>query len=208
MEFVLVRHAEPDTATASCDRADPGLSVRGEAQARALAQHRGLGAIDLIVHSPSRRAVQTAGPVAKRLGLGSTTLPGLAEFDWDTGGDYTSAEDMRAVNDERWRAMLQGNLPDGIDPVVFRARVVAAFAELACANPGRRVLAVTHGGVLNAYTGDIVGLTQTFWIHYGYSSVSRVAVSRNGRRGILALNETGHLWHPDVFDILGGDRAL
>lgn len=192
MEFILVRHAEPEAVRVGEGRADPGLTARGRAQAEALARCAGLAHIDLLVQSPARRAIETAAPLAARRVLTPVTLDALAEMDWGSK-DYTPVETMRATNDPRWEAAVLRGESWGIDEASFRKRVVAAFTELAAANPGRRVLVVTHNGVLNAWIGEMLGMKPLLWLHAAHTSYSRVAVARDGRRGVLSLNETPHL---------------
>jgi broad specificity phosphatase PhoE len=193
MEFVIVRHAEPVAMRVESGAADPTLSELGRAQAEALAASPALPTIDVIVQSPSRRAVETARPIAERFGLDPMTLPDLVEFDHGEA-EYVPVEQLRELRDERWQAMVRGEAYGAVDADAFRARVTAAFATLAAANPGRRrVLVVCHSGVINAYIGDVIGMERLLWFAPAYTSFSRVAAARDGRRGILSLNETPHL---------------
>jgi broad specificity phosphatase PhoE len=61
----LVRHAEKDTSVAE----DPPLTAAGEARARALADRLADEGIARILASDTRRARDTAAPLAARLGL-------------------------------------------------------------------------------------------------------------------------------------------
>ena len=56
----------------------------------------------------------------------------------------------------------------------------------------------THAGACNAYLGHLLGQTRTIWFAPAYCSLSRVGAARDGRRGVVSLNETGH-----VRDLLG-----
>jgi 2,3-bisphosphoglycerate-dependent phosphoglycerate mutase len=72
---VVVRHAEKVLVTI----ADPPLTAAGERRAERLAAMfgdvRGAGGLDAIYVTDTRRAQQTAMPLATRLGLRATTLP-------------------------------------------------------------------------------------------------------------------------------------
>jgi broad specificity phosphatase PhoE len=192
VELILIRHAEPEEQVVVGGGADPELTGLGRAQARALASCPSLGPLDLIVQSPARRAIATASPVAERHGLTPVTVQELAEWDWGAE-DYVPVEIMRAADDPRWRNMVRGEAYDGVDVPAFRRRVLTAMGDLARDNPGRRVLVVCHAGVINTYTGDVVGADKLLWFHPAYTSRSRVAVARDGRRGILSINEAPHL---------------
>jgi broad specificity phosphatase PhoE len=73
---VVVRHAEKQLVTIE----DPPLTPDGERRAERLAQMfgtpHGAGGIDAIYTSDARRAQQTAAPLAARLGIRPTVLPG------------------------------------------------------------------------------------------------------------------------------------
>jgi broad specificity phosphatase PhoE len=194
MEFLLVRHALPVSATVDDGHADPHLSVLGVAQATALARSGYLGVVDGVITSPQRRAVETARPIAERYGLTPTVVDDVAE--WDVGTrEYHPVEELKASGHPAWEAIARGEPYGDIDIPAFRRRVVDAFNALAEANPGRRLVVATHAGVINVFIADVLGLrgSPTLWFAPGYASLSRVAVSRDGRRGVLSLNETGHL---------------
>lgn len=193
MEFLIVRHAEPVAMRVESGAADPALTMLGQAQADALAACPVLGRVDVVAQSPSLRAVQTARPIAERFGIEPVTVPGLVEFDHGQP-EYLPVEQLRELRDERWDAMVRGEAYGDVDVPAFRARVTDAFAVVAAANPGqRRVVVVCHSGVINAYIGDVIRMEKLLWFAPAYSSVSRVAAARDGRRGILSLNETPHL---------------
>lgn len=61
--FLLVRHAEKQGGS------DPGLTAEGQNRALALADALADADIDLIVSSQFRRALDTAAPLAERLGM-------------------------------------------------------------------------------------------------------------------------------------------
>ncbi|MER3452899.1 MAG: histidine phosphatase family protein [Chloroflexota bacterium] len=194
MELLLVRHAEPERVPEGIGPADPGLTPAGRAQAAALAEWLRDEEIDRVVTSPLRRAVETAAPVAAVHGLVPEVVDDLAEYD-RYATSYIPVEELRATGDERWHAMAEGRLRElaGVDPAAFRARVVRAVESLIRAHPGGRVVAVCHGGVINAYLGHILGIERALWFEPYYASVARVAASRDGVRSVRSLNERPEL---------------
>lgn len=195
MEIVLVRHALPVRVDEAPDgaTADPGLAPRGLEQARRVVRALAGDEVTALYTSPAARARQTAQPLAEALGLDPVVEPGIAEFD-SADRSYVPVEELRAAGDPRWLALARGDLYSaGVDPVAFRARVVAAVEGLAARHPGGRAVLFTHAGTCNAYLGHLLGQQRAIWFAPTYCSLSRVGAARDGRRGLISLNETGHV---------------
>jgi 2,3-bisphosphoglycerate-dependent phosphoglycerate mutase len=187
MELLLIRHALPvriDEGTVD-GPADPHLAPLGIAQAEALAAWLSAEQIDAIWCSPMRRALETAAPVAARLGRPVTVDDGLAEYDRDAAS-YIPIEELKAANDPRW-----SELPE--QPEEFKAVVVAAMERIVTAHPGQRVAVVCHGGVVNAYAGHVLGVDNPLFFLPEYTSITRVLAASSGERSISTLNESAHL---------------
>ena len=195
MDLLLVRHAEPERIDAGLGvPADPPLTERGREQAARLAAWLAPERVDHIVTSPKRRSVDTAIPVAQALGLEVEVLDDLREYDADAD-EYIPVEHMREAKDDRWFAMIEGRWEDyGGEPVhTFRGRVVPCIEQLVDRHPGDRVIVVSHGGIINVYLADMLGIEPPVWCHPEYTSISRVAAARSGERSLVTLNETAHL---------------
>ena len=195
MEIVFVRHALPLRVDGAADGspADPALSDRGQEQAQRIVEALRHDEISALITSPSRRARETAAPLAAALGLALTVEEGVAEFD-SLDPTYVPVEELRATNDPRWQALLKGDLYSlGIDPVAFRTRVVEAVERIAAENPGGQVVIFSHSGTINAWGGHVLGQERPIWFAPDYCSVNRFAAASNGRRGVRSLNETSHV---------------
>src|SRR5581483_10052519 len=160
MELLLIRHALPvrvegEEGTA----ADPDLAELGHEQARALAEYLTGERIDALYVSPMRRAVQTAAPVAEMLGLEPIYDEELAQFDRQSHF-YIPIEELKQEKDERWSDLVEGRWGANgeVDPDTFKAVVVEAVERVIAANSGRKVAVVCHGGVINAYYANMLGL--------------------------------------------------
>lgn len=195
MELVLVRHALPvrvDGAPGG-PAADPGLDQRGREQAERVVDALRLDRVDALYISPARRARETALPLARALALEPVVEPGLAEYDAGHTS-YVPVEQLRAAGDPRWDALVRGDLSvAGVDPVAFRAGVVAGVERIVTAHPGGCAVLVSHSGTINAYTGQVLGQSRAMWCAPAYGSLTRIGAARDGRRGLISLNETGHL---------------
>ena len=194
MEIVLVRHALPLRVELETGIADPELAAEGHEQAAKMAAYLGVEDVEAVYVSPLRRALETARPLCKVLGLEAVVSEGVAEFDRNSS-EYVPMEELRATNDPRWEKLLRGEW-DGIDeePSTFKARVVASVEKIIDQHPGGRVVVVCHGGVINQYLAHVLGIeTHVGFFYPQYTSIHRVMAARSGERSIVSINEASHL---------------
>jgi 2,3-bisphosphoglycerate-dependent phosphoglycerate mutase len=193
VELLLIRHALPVRIERADGRvADPGLAARGHEQAAQLAEWLAREPIAALYTSPLRRARETATPLAQRCGLTAQIVPDLAEFARQSSA-YVPLEEIKAAEPERWRALVGGELYAGVDLGAFRARVGRALEAIVRDHPGERAAVVCHGGVVNAWAAEVLGLGPTLFFEPGYASISRFLAARSGARGLRSLGESAHL---------------
>jgi probable phosphoglycerate mutase len=195
MNLAWVRHAEPERIESGTGiPANPSLTERGHAQAARLAEWLAHEHVDAVLSSPQRRALETAEPVAARHGLTVEVVDGIVEYDVQSD-HYIPIEELKATNDERWTAMVEGRWTDfgGEAPDVFTRRVADAVDEIVGRYPAKNVVAVCHGGVINVALASVLGVTRPLWFDPMYTSISRMAASRSGVRSIVSVNERAHL---------------
>lgn len=194
MEIVLVRHGLPLRVELETGIADPELAAEGHEQAEKMAAYLGVEDVEAVYVSPLRRALETARPLCKTLGLEAVVSEGVAEFDRNSR-EYVPVEELRATNDPRWEKLLLGEW-DGVDedPSLFKARVVTTVEEMISKHPGGRVVVVCHGGVINQYLAYVLGIeTHVGFFYPKYTSIHRVMAARSGQRSIVSINEASHL---------------
>lgn len=193
MELLLIRHALPVRRELEVGAADPELSDAGVAQAERLAEYLAAERLDAVYTSPLRRAVQTGEPVGRVQRVATVVVDGVAEWDRDSP-EYVPVEELKASNDPRWQAMLDGEWGGLESPDEFRARVLDTVEELIREHRGGRIAVVCHGGVINAYLSHILGLADVNGFFYpNYTSIHRVAAASSGERSVVTINETSHL---------------
>ena len=194
MEIVFVRHGLPLRIELETGIADPELAAEGHEQAAKMAAYLGVEDVEAVYVSPLRRALETASPLCKVLGLEAVVSEGVAEFDRNSR-EYVPVEELRATNDPRWEKLLRGEW-DGVDedPSIFKARVVATVEDIIARHPGGRVVVVCHGGVINQYLAHVLGIeTHVGFFYPKYTSIHRVMAARSGERSIVSINEASHL---------------
>ena len=209
--LILVRHGQSDfdsdhmLATPRGEQWDPPLSRKGREQVELLA--RRLRLLDpppvAVYSSPLVRAIETAAPCAAAVGLEVTPYEDLMEAhigDWEA----KPFEDILASDDEllhrvRSQRAIWGRAPGGEREADFRRRVTGAIGRILEKHPDGDVLVVCHGGVINAYCGDVLGLPQGMFFLPENTSVNSVEVDGDGRR-IRFLNDINHLTDPHWFE--------
>ncbi|MBA2775394.1 MAG: histidine phosphatase family protein [Chloroflexia bacterium] len=149
----LVRHGETDWNRNNRYQgwADTPLNATGLAQAKLVAQVIAGESWDAIVSSPLARAFQTAQAIAD-------ASPELGHIEQDPDlreRGYGEAEGLTlAEREARWEG------PDwpGLEPwEVMAQRANAALERIARRHAGKRVLVVSHGGLMNAVLTSISG---------------------------------------------------
>ncbi len=210
-ELFLIRHADalpgPDEIIPSGVYNDLPLSKVGHEQALALAERLRQLHFDALYSSPLRRCLETAAPLAERLGLTPTIVDDLQEIRL---GEVLplpeDGQDLAALSQalqERQREIVRkvaatgswDAIPGSEPADTFRQRVVEALDTIACNHKGGRVLVFAHGGVLNAYAAKALGLERDFFYPAANTSITIVRVADN-QRVLYVLNDIGHLKRP------------
>ncbi len=194
MELLLIRHALPIRRELADGVADPELSPEGHEQAAHLGRYLASEHLDAIYASSLRRAQETAHPVVADRDLELLIEPDVAEFDKDSS-EYVPVEELKAANDPRWQAMVDGTWDAGEDLATFNERTIGGIERIIETHRGQRVAVVCHGGVINAYLTSILGLDGDIrgFFYPNYTSIHRVAAAASGERSIVTINETSHL---------------
>jgi 2,3-bisphosphoglycerate-dependent phosphoglycerate mutase len=175
---------------------DPPLSAEGARQAkRVCVRLAAEGRIDAIYVSTLRRTAQTAEPLAAQLALTPVVDADLREVhlgDWEGGlfrkmvatGDPVS---LRMYTQERWDVI------PGAEPAAeLTGRIRAVISRLAVANPGQRVVAFTHGGVIGEVLAQATGSRPFAFTGADNASISSLVIT--GDRWIVrGYNDTAHL---------------
>ncbi|MGA9277186.1 histidine phosphatase family protein [Ilumatobacter sp.] len=192
---MLIRHGLPIRRELIEGVADPELSAEGWEQARHLGAYLASEPLDAVYSSPMQRARQTAEPVVAERSFDLVLEPDVAEFDRDSP-EYVPVEELKAANDPRWKAMLDGTWQnESEDPTLFNERTIGAIERIIGNHRGDRVAITCHGGVINAYLSHLLGLDvdSRGFFYPNYTSIHRIAAASTGERSIVTINETSHL---------------
>jgi alpha-ribazole phosphatase len=181
--LLLVRHAEiePLYQHKFGGRIDMGLSARGRAQAKILADHLRGGKIAAIYSSPMKRVQQTVAPLLKNGTHTQIILPALREVDFGdwTGFTWKEVGEKFGVHPYDWLHEIElGAVPNGENGIQFRARIEPCLFKIVRRHQGETAAIFCHGGVIRMVLAILLDLplpkTNAFGIEY--ASVTQVAL--------------------------------
>lgn len=202
-DILLVRHGE--SAPAREDEpfpmvdghGDPPLAPEGEREAILVGERLAVEPIDAVYVSGLRRTVQTAAPLAKRLGSTPAVEPGLREVklgDWEGGLFRIRVAENHAIAQRMFATQRWDAIPNAESTEDLAARVRAAIERIAAAHPDQRVAVFTHGGVIGQAMAMATGARPFAFIGADNASITQLVVAGENwfaRR----FNDTAHL-HP------------
>ena len=207
-ELFIVRHADaipgPEEIIPSGVYDDLPLSQIGREQAEALAERLRKVSFDAIYSSPLRRCLETAGPIAERLHLTPIIVEDLKEIRLgEVRPIPKDGKDLKALYEALQARQIDivriaaetGNwdaIPGSEPSLAFRKRVVDAIDDIAHRHIGERVLIFAHGGVVNAYAAEVIGLDKNFFFPAANTSITVVRVSGKNRV-LFVLNDVAHI---------------
>jgi broad specificity phosphatase PhoE len=157
---LLLRHAE----TSAPDRfhgaeSDVGLGDRGRRQAEAVASVLAGERPDAVYSSAMRRALETAGPIARACGLELRIEPDLHERRMGPLSGMTREEGRPGYSDAkvRWmRGEVENTHEGGESYSDIRRRVVPLVQHITEASLGRTIVVVAHGVVIRVFLTTVL----------------------------------------------------
>ena len=156
MKIYIARHGETEWNRLNkiCGTTDIGLTDEGRKQAEHLAKKLKDTNISVIIASPLKRAVETAGYVSKALGVPIFTDKRLTEQNYGIyeGTDRKGEEFLKNKHNFAYR------YPEGESMMQVAYRTYGLIDEIRTKFKDRDVLLVCHGGaarVMNTYFKDM-----------------------------------------------------
>lgn len=162
--FILLRHGLSLTNNTKryTGQTDVPLHEQGVLQAKTACEYiRTHFHVDCIYSSDFSRAINTAKPLAKILGLEIQTTPKLREVDVGCWA-YHHFEEIESLYPAQYQAWKQdyygAPYGDGESFEQLTKRVENALHEIANIDDGKMVLIATHGGVIRAVCARLLNL--------------------------------------------------
>lgn len=193
MTLILVRHGE---TTWNAEQRYQGqqeseLSALGRAQAEWTADRVADSGATALYSSDLRRAADFAAVIGDRLGLAVETTPALRERSGGVWEGLTWPEIVERFADtaERWRTDPDFTPPGAESRQHMHERVVEFLERVAGRHPEDVIIAVTHGGVVNAALRYVMG-----------ASLVPSGRTRVDNGGITVLSHGRDGWRVNVFN--------
>ena len=205
-ELVLVRHGETvwNTESRIQGHSDSALTALGLEQADAIAARLAGERFDALLSSDLGRARETAMAIAGRTGHRAIEDPRLRERNFGVGEGLTYGELDYQYPDVFSRVRETDpdfRIPSGESRRQFHSRVVSAFTSVAEAHDGKRIVVVTHGGVLAILYRHVhgLGIATPHAIPIVNASYN-VLGFESGAFRLLCWGDTAHLGGTDAFE--------
>jgi probable phosphoglycerate mutase len=192
----------------STRQVDYNLTPRGRTQAAQTADYFRNKAVDAVLSSPLKRAIETAQPIARGLGLPMQVVEEFRELNVGALERKLPGKAEWDLHDNRLFAWLDGRerdvpFPEGEDYHILMKRLVRG---LRFAARWERTVVVAHGGLLFATLPDLVGGMDKNWTRengiYPNCAVSEFETVEEERG--LSLRMRSWAYH----DHLSGDAAV
>jgi broad specificity phosphatase PhoE len=197
--LILVRHGETDWNRVGRYQgfARTPLNERGRWQAERTAYRLADWGVDVVYSSDLPRAMETAGPIAERLGLPIGELEALREIDVGEWEGLTVPQIQRE-HAENWEMYLSDPIHTvrrgGESLAELAHRVTELFRRWEVEHADLTVLSVTHGGPIKALVCTIPGLPLDYRMHLTIGNASITVFAREQNRWRLkTLNDRCHL---------------
>ena len=202
-ELILVRHGQqvwPDPTVATVSEwVDPPLSDTGRRQALAVGVALSRVRIDAVYSSRLLRAHDTGQAIAAHHAVEVQVVDDLREIETfrDLPQDSTPAAVLgelvlRGARERFVRHRTWDVYPGSEKNDEFRHRVVNVIEGIVAGHEGERVVVACHGGVINAYIGEVLGLSTAMFFRPAHASTHRVR-AKGDVRALQSLNEVHHL---------------
>lgn len=155
----IIRHGEPVGGKVFRGRTDHRLTDRGIEQFEQRIKRLGY-TWQQVISSPLLRCQQSAHWLAQEQGIGLQIEPKLAEIDFGEWENQAVATVMAAEDiSQLWQDPMNFCAPQGESTAALQQRALLAWHDLLKTQQGKRVLVVTHGGVIRMLAQYLLELT-------------------------------------------------
>ena len=199
----LVRHGEtvltPQRKFSGTGALDPELMQDGLDQAELVAKECAKLGAEILIASPLNRTRQTAEAISRTTGLEIIFDEAWYELSFGSW-DGKAIEEVREEEPDNYQAWINSSsyAPPGGGESYDQAsvRIEEALEKLVAEYPGKKIIVVTHNGVVKTAAKIAVGGPNDAVFHMDATPCSISSISiwpSDGLRALRSFNERGHL---------------
>ena len=198
----FVRHGEtiltPMRKFSGTGELDPELMQEGLDQAQLVADEVVKLGAEILIASPLKRTRQTAEAIARTTGLEIIFDEAWYELSFGSW-DGKSLEEVREESPDEFQAWLDSTsyAPGGGESYDQASeRIESALEKLVAQYPGKKIIVVSHNGVIKTAAKLAIGGPSESVFHMDASPCSISSISiwpSDGLRALRSFNERGHL---------------
>lgn len=195
-QYLIMRHGEADSnvlniVSSSPEKAEIGLTKKGEAQALKAAKELKKKKLDLIFSSPLKRTADTAKIIADHCGAKLLTDERLTEYGFGS---------MNGKPVEEFEAFIGNNegkfttAPEGGETLIqVRKRMLEFIHEIEEKHEGKRILIIGHGDPLWVLEGAMEGIERKRLLAERSSIMLKPGELKQPKFGKMPLDKDGEL---------------
>ena len=198
----FVRHGEtvltPTRKFSGTGALDPELMQDGLHQAELVAEEAVKLGAEVLIASPLNRTRQTAEAIARTTGLEIIFDEAWYELSFGSW-DGKSIEEVKEEEPDAYQAWLNSTAyaPGGGESWdQATVRIEEALEKLVAEYPGKKIIVVTHNGVIKTAVRLAIGAPAeaVFHVDAAPCSISSISIwPSDGLRAVRSVNERGHL---------------
>jgi len=190
----LLRHGEVEGDAVYRGSTDDDLSDHGWQQMVAALDNK--QDWDIIISSPLQRCVEFANLIASEEAIDLEINPSLQEIDFGVWEGLSPDEIMKDDADllhAWWASPTKVTPPDGEDFHDFQARVLKSLKQIIQENKGKKILLVTHAGVIRMILMHALGMQDEnlFRLNIDYASFTRLNAYHDDQGDFWSLIQHG-----------------
>lgn len=198
-EIYLVRHGQTESNQAGKiqGQSNSPLSPLGIQQSKALAQRLKGIKFSSFISSPLERALETSRHLGNEINMAPEADRNFQEISFGEveGLTWPEVEILHPELCKQWKYhVLDKSLPGGESRQDLVSRVMPALQKLVKTHPGQKILVVTHGGLLAAIFGEVLGIPSGTRPQCAIDNTSiNILRFKNNKWKIKTWGDTAHL---------------
>ena len=199
-KVILLRHGQTEWNILGKyqGKTDVPLSAEGKAQARQLAEHFPVSAVDAVYSSDLSRAAFTAKCIAEKFNLPVNLEPQFREIDFGEWEGLSfkeiAARYPYAADGQFWQKPDEITIPGGETFAALQTRAMTRLNEIIAAADGKTIAVAAHGAINRVILAEALHMNLRYvWSIRQFNTAVNIIVYDGVWRTVELINGTAHL---------------